>query len=143
MNEFAWLWLSAVVLFAVVEAATVALVSLWFLGGALVAFVASLLGAALWLQALLFLLVSAGLILCLRPFAKKFIQPRITSTNFDRIIGMQAPVVERIDNLEGSGAIKVEGNVWSARSEAGNVIEEGAVVEIVKIQGVKVYVKSI
>ena len=143
MNALSWLWLGAVVLFAVAEAATVAMVSLWFVGGALVAFAASLLGAPLWLQGLLFVAVSLGLIACLRPFLKKFMQPKITPTNFDRIVGMTAPVTERIDNLEGVGAIKVEGTVWSARSESGQPIEAGTVVKILYIQGVKVLVTPV
>ena len=143
MNAFSWLWLGAIVLFAVVEASTVAMVSLWFVGGSLAAFLASLLGAPLWLQALLFVAVSLGLITCLRPFVKKFIHPRITPTNFDRIVGMTAPVTERIDNLAGVGAVKVEGTVWSARSESGAPIEAGTVVKILYIQGVKVMVTPV
>jgi len=141
MDAYCWLWLAAIVLFAMVEAATVALVSLWFLGGAVIAFLAALLGAKLWLQVVLFVVASAAFLLLLRPFAKRFIQPRIAKTNFDRIVGMHAPVTESIDNLLGTGAVKVEGTVWTARSENGENIEEGTVVEIVKIQGVKAFVK--
>ena len=143
MNALSWMWLAAMVLFAVVEATTVAMVSLWFMGGALAAFLASLLGAPLWLQGLLFVAVSLGLIACLRPFVKKFIHPRLTATNFDRIVGLTAPVTERIDNLAGAGAVKVEGTVWSARSESGEPIEVGTAVKILYIQGVKVIVAPV
>jgi len=143
MNALSWVWLAAMVLFAVVEATTVAMVSLWFVGGALAAFLSSLLGAPLWLQGLLFAAVSLGLIACLRPFLKKFIQPKLTSTNFDRIVGMTAPVTERIDNLSGTGAVKVAGAVWSARSESGSIIDEGTVVKILYIQGVRVIVTPV
>lgn len=107
------------------------------------AFIASLLGAPLWLQGLLFVAVSLGLVACLRPFLKKFMQPKITPTNFDRIVGMTAPVTERIDNLAGTGAVKVEGSVWSARSKSGDPIEAGTVVKILYIQGVKVIVTPV
>ncbi len=143
MNALSWLWLGAIVLFAVVEASTVAMVSLWFMGGSLAAFIASLLSAPLWLQVLLFAGVSLGLIACLRPFVKKFIHPKLTATNFDRIVGKTAPVTERIDNLEGTGAVKVEGSVWSARSEDGQPIEVDTVVKILYIQGVKVIVAPV
>ena len=141
MEALSWMWLAAVVLFAVVEASTVAMVSLWFVGGALAAFAASLLGAQLWLQVTLFALVSLALLACLRPFLKKFLTPKITATNFDRIVGMSAPVTETICNLEGTGAVKVEGTVWTARSRDGADIEEGTVVKILEIRGVKVIVE--
>lgn len=141
MNTLSWLWAAIIVLFAVVEASTVALVSIWFIGGAAAAFVVSLLGGDLWLQILLFAAVSAGLLACLRPFAKKFIQPKITKTNFDRIVGTQAPVTEAIDNLMGTGAVKADGKTWSARSEDGQSIEEGTVVTIARIEGVKAIVR--
>ena len=143
MDGFAALWLAAAVLFAVVEASTVALVSLWFLGGALAAMIAALLGAKLWLQIVLFVAFSGVLLACLRPFVKKFMQPKLTPTNFDRIIGTRVPVTEAIDNLRGEGAVKADGNTWTARSESGEPIEAGRVVEIVKIEGVKAIVKPV
>ncbi|MBP3313172.1 MAG: NfeD family protein [Oscillospiraceae bacterium] len=143
MDTLTIFWFAAVVLFAVVEASTVALVSLWFVGGALAALIASLLGAELWLQIVLFVVVSGGLLACLRPFIKKVLSPRITPTNFDRIIGQKVPVVETIDNLNATGAVKAEGNIWSARSESGEIIEKDTVVEILEIQGVKVIVRAV
>jgi len=143
MNEYSWLWLGAAVLFAVTEAATVSLVSLWLIGGALAAFVASLLGATLWVQVVLFVVVSGLLLACLRPFVKKFSQPKLTPTNLDRIVGMRAPVTEEIDNLRATGAVKVEGKVWTARSEDDAVISPGTTVEILRIEGVKVYVTPV
>jgi membrane protein implicated in regulation of membrane protease activity len=143
MDTFTMFWLVAVVLFAVVEASTVSLVSLWFIGGALVALLAAFLGAELWLQIVLFVAVSGGLLACLRPFIKKVLSPRITPTNFDRIIGQKVPVTETIDNLQATGTVKVEGNVWSAKSENGEIIEKDTVVEILEIQGVKVIVKAV
>ena len=140
MDILCWMWLAAAVLFAITEASTVALVSIWFVGGALAAFIGALLNAPLWLQLVLFAGVSLALIACLRPFLKKYMKPKITPTNFDRIVGMSAPVTEQIDNLMGTGAVRVEGKEWSARSENGENIEEGTVVKIIRIQGVKVFV---
>lgn len=140
MNVFSWLWLAAMVLFAIVEAATVSLVSLWFIGGSLAAFIAALLGAELWLQTLLFLLVSGVLLACLRPFVKKIAKPRTVATNFDRIVGQDAIVTEAIDNLQATGAIRIGGTEWTARSENGAPIAKDAVVKIIRIEGVKVFV---
>ena len=66
-----WIWLGAVVAFGVLEAATAALVSIWFVGGAAVALLASFLGAALWLQIALFLAVSVGILAAVRPLMKR------------------------------------------------------------------------
>lgn len=141
MNVYAYIWLAAMILFGIVEAATVSLVSLWFAGGSLTAFVASLLGAPFWLQAALFVVVSGVLLSCLYPFVKKVVRPKRQPTNADRIVGQSAPITEPIDNLLGRGAVRIDGKEWSARSEDGNPIEKGTVVTIVKIEGVKAIVR--
>ena len=136
-----YIWLGFMIFFAIMEAATVSLVSLWFVGGSFVAFLAALFHAPMWLQILLFLVVSAALLACLRPFVRKFVHAKKQPTNLDSIVGKAAPVTEDICNLEGRGAVKVDGKEWSARSEDGTPIEKGAVVTIVKIEGVKVIVR--
>ena len=67
-----WLWLGAAVVFGLIEAATAALVSVWFVGGAVAALLVSLLGGALWLQILLFLAVSAVILALTRPLVRKW-----------------------------------------------------------------------
>ena len=104
-------------------------------------FRSAILGAPFWLQVTVFVAVSAVLLACLRPFIKKVAQPKTESTNFDRIVGQSVPVTEPINNLAGTGAVKADGKEWSARSESGEVIEVGAIVTIVKIEGVKVIVR--
>lgn len=138
-----WIWVILIVVFAVLEASTVALVSVWFIGGALAALLAALLGGKLWLQVLLFFAVSAVLLLCLRPLAKKYITPRITHTNAESNIGKVAVVTEPIDNLLGRGAVKIGGTEWSARSEDDSPIEADTKVEVLRIEGVKVFVRRI
>ena len=141
MNAYAYIWLAVMILFGIVEAATVSLVSLWFVGGALAAFLSAIFGAPMWLQVTLFVVVSGILLACLRPFVKKFAQPEKEPTNFDRIVGRTAPVTEAVDNLSGLGAVKIDGKEWSARSESGEAIEVGAIVTIVKVEGVKAIVR--
>lgn len=134
-------WIAVIVLMLVVEAATVSFVSLWFAGGALAALIAGLLGASLLWQFVLFLSVSAILLACLYPLAKKLLRRRPhTATNLDRVIGMTAPVTETIDNIEGTGAVRADGKVWSARSTDGTVIEAGTLVAVDRIEGVRLYV---
>lgn len=135
------LWFAIIVVAMIVEAATATLFSIWFAGGALVALVSAFLGAPEWLQIVLFLVVSAGLLAATRPLAKKFINSRKQATNFDRIIGTTCPVTEAVDNREGHGAVYVDGKHWSARSDSGEKIPEGSNVEIIRIEGVKVIVR--
>ena len=135
------LWLILLVAFAVVEGATVSLVSMWFIGGAAAALIAALCGAEIWLQVVLFFAVSIALLLCLRPISKRLLRQKKVATNADSNIGKEAVVTEEIDNLQGKGAVKIAGVEWSARSEDGSVIEKGAVVRIERIEGVKVCVR--
>ena len=140
MELDAIIWLSAVVFFATMEAATVNLVSIWFVGGSLAAFITALCHGEIWLQILLFFVVSIGLLACLRPFVRKFFNTRIVPTNVDRNLGKNGVVVEEIDNLNAKGQVKVGGIYWTARSEDGAVIPEGTVITVKKIEGVKAIV---
>ena len=143
MPPMEWIWLAALVFFAVIEAVTSALVSVWFIGGALVSMIAALLGAPIWLQFVLFFAVSAILLLLLRPLAKKYLIPNQTATNAGSNIGKTAVVTERIDNLRGIGAVKIAGVEWSARSVSGEIMEEDTLVRVKAIEGVKVCVEPI
>mgnify|MGYP002515664526 CR=1 FL=1 len=77
-----------------------------------------------------------------RPLVKKFILPKNTPTNFEQIIGQTAVVCEEINNTEATGAIKINGLEWSARSDDGNIIPCGDKVTVVKIEGVKAIVSQ-
>lgn len=135
-------WLVLLVLFLIVEAATVSMVSTWFAGGALLALIVCFLGGPVWLQVLVFFTVSIVLLALLRPLVRKYFQPKLTKTNADSLVGTTCPVVEAIDNLSGTGRVKVGDVTWSARSENGAAIAAGKQVKILKIQGVKVYVEE-
>lgn len=136
------IWVVALVLFAAVEAVTVQLVSVWFAAGALAALIADLLGAGVTVQFVVFLAVSIICFIVTRPIVKKFTASKIQSTNADRCIGETAVVVEAIDNVNAKGQVKVNGNVWTARSENDEIIAEGTKVTVLKIEGVKLIVKQ-
>lgn len=140
MNPISILWLVLLILFLAAEGATAAITTIWFAAGALAAMIAALLGAQLWLQVVLFTAVSVGLLLALRPVLKKFITPKKVATNADALIGTEGLVLEKIDNLAGTGRVKLGGMEWAARSETGEAIEAGTVIKVNKIQGVKVFV---
>ena len=137
------IWLVLMVIFLIAEAATVTMVSLWFAVGALMAMVASLLGAKLWLQVALFLLVSAALLACLRDVVKKHFTPRLTKTNVDAVIGSEGYVTADIDNLSATGTVKLGAMEWTARSTEGCPIPKGTLVRVDKIEGVKAFVTAV
>lgn len=143
MTWDAILWLVGLVLFLMAEAATVAVVSLWFAAGSLVAMVAAILGAPFWLQGLLFGGVSVALLLLLRPILKKYFTPRLTKTNVDAVIGMEGFVTVPIDNLRATGTVKLSGMEWTARSTSGVQIPEGTLVRVDKVEGVKAFVTPV
>ena len=133
-------WLILAGLFLAVEFGTVALISVWFVGGALAAMLIALLGGLLWLQIIVFLLVSAILLVLLRPFLQKYVTPYKTRTNVEALTGQEAVVTEGIDNLAGAGAIRLGGKIWTARSADGRPIETGCVVTVLRVEGVKAIV---
>lgn len=136
-------WLVLMVVFLAVEAATVTMVSLWFAAGSLVALVASLLHAQVWLQVTLFLAVSALLLAALRPMARKHFTPKLSKTNVDAIVGSRGYVTADIDNISATGTVKLGAMEWTARSTTGSVIPMGALVQVDKIEGVKAFVTAV
>ena len=140
MNWAAILWFVLLVLFLFVEANTVSVVSVWFAAGALSAMVTALLGGQLWLQVVLFFVVSAGLLVALRPIIKKHFTPKLVKTNVDSIVGQKGYATAAIDNLSATGQVKLGGMYWSARSTSGDPIPEGTLVKVDRIEGVKAFV---
>ena len=143
MNWAAILWLILMVVLLIAEASTVTLVSLWFAAGALAALLMSLLGAAVWIQVLAFLAVSAVLLTALRPIAKKHFTPKLTATNVDSVIGSTGLVTAAIDNISAAGQVKLGAMVWTARATDGAPIPEGTLVKVDKIEGVKAFVSPV
>lgn len=140
----AWLpsvfWLALLVVCCFFEAATVALVSVWFCVGSLCALVSSFFVPDIWTQATVFLVVSALTLAVLRPLARRYVLPHWVPTNADRVIGREAKVVEEINNLDGRGSVLILGSAWTARSETGEPIPAGAAVTVKRIEGVKLFV---
>lgn len=142
MNEMLIFWLAVLILSIVVETITLGLASIWFAGGALIAIVAAALRAPLAVQIILFFAVSLLLLYFTRPVAVKYFNKGRVRTNAESIVGQQAIVTAQINNLQGMGQATVGGQEWSARSQdPDQILEVGAVVRIVAIDGVKLIVK--
>lgn len=135
-------WLVIVVVMAIIEIITLGLTTIWFAGGALVAFIASLFGAGLPVQIVLFIVVSFLLLAFTRPFAVKFVNKDRIRTNAESLIGKNAIVLSDINNLKAEGMVSVNGQEWTARTVDDTIIAKDAVVEIVQIKGVKLIVKA-
>ena len=143
MNWAAIAWLGATVFFVIVEALTVTMVSTWFAAGALCAMVASLFGAPVWLQAVIFFVVSGVLLLLLRKAAKNRFIPNLAKTNVDSVIGAAGLVTVQIDNVNAVGQVKLGAMEWTARSTTGEVIPVGTQIRVDRVEGVKVYVTPV
>ncbi len=125
----------------VIEACTLDLTSIWFAVGAIAALIVMLLGGGLIPQLLAFAVAAAILLILVRPMTRRLLRPKGARTNADRIIGEPAIVVEEIDNIHGTGAVKIFGQVWSAQSLDQSVIPSGETVRIRSISGVKTMVE--
>ena len=134
-------WLVAFVILIGIEAATMALTTIWFAGGAVFAFFAAVLEFSVQTQLVVFLIVSFVLLLFTRPLAIRFVNRETVKTNVDGLIGRKAKVIKKIDNNEPSGAAVVNGQEWTARaSEDGKRYEAGTIVKVKEIRGVTMYV---
>lgn len=136
------IWVVLLVLFAAGEAITVGLTSVWFAAGSLAGLICALLGGPLWLQIGLFIVISTLCLLAIRPLAQKYFNTKVEATNADRVIGTTAKVTEEINNIMATGAVSISGMTWTARSETDAVIPAGALVRVLRIEGVKVYVEE-
>ena len=137
-------WLIAAGIFFIIEMATIGFLVFWLGIGALLAMVTSFVTDSIFIQALVFVVTSTLLLIFTRPLVDKFIKtPKELKTNAYSIIGKKAIVISKINNIEGIGQIKIDGEVWSAKSFDDEDIPEDTEVEITEIDGVKAVVKRI
>jgi membrane protein implicated in regulation of membrane protease activity len=137
-----YFWLAVIIVAAVVEALTAQLVSIWFVAGGIASLIAYICGAPIWVQLVLFIVVTALALLVTRPFVRKLMHFKKEDTNSGRYIGKTGIVIIEINNTLAQGQVKVMGSVWSARSTDGSVIPEGTEVLIHEIEGVKLVVET-
>lgn len=140
MDSIYWLIIFLVLL--VIEIFTLGLTTIWFAIGAIAAFIASLFGAGLIVQIVLFIVISIITLLLTRPLAVKYLGKNTIKTNVEEIIGKTAVVTKTIIDSNSAGEVKLNGEIWMAKSENGERIEEDTAVEIVAVNGVKLIVKK-
>lgn len=140
MNPYWWLGIAAVM--AVIEAVSLGFITIWFVVGALVAFVASFLGANLTVQIIVFLVVSLACLALLRPLALK--HRRIGESLESTPVGLNAVVVERVDNDALIGRVETPDHMtWAALSASGEPLQVGEQVRVVDQQSVKLVVEPV
>ena len=137
MEYMPFFWIAVIVLSVISEAMTATLVAIWFMPSALVATVLAFFKVPIFVQVLVFAILSALFIIFSKTIFNKTLNLRHTPTNADAVIGEQAVVTEEICNIENKGLVKVRGQVWSARSADDAVIAPGEIVSVISIEGVK------
>lgn len=138
-SSIAWLIILAVMI--VIEIATLGLTTIWFGVGAIGAAVASWMGYGIWIQLIVFAVLSIAAMALCRPFAVRYLNKDKEKTNVEDVVGKTVVVSKQIDNEMASGEVKLNGIEWTARSEDGRVIPENERVTVVAVQGVKLIVK--
>ncbi len=136
------IWLVIVAVCVIVEMISLGLTSIWFAGGALISAIVAGFNGPIWLQVVLFFVISILLLLFTRPIAEKHLNSKLEKTNVESLAGTKAIVIADINNLEGIGQIKLNGIEWTARSASNEIIKVGATVIVKEIQGVKAIVEK-
>jgi Membrane protein implicated in regulation of membrane protease activity len=135
------IWILIAVIFAVIEAFTMGLTTIWFTVGGVAACVVALLGGPLLLQGVVFLAVSIILLYFTRPFAEKRLKIGHEKNNIDQMIGEMGLVTEDIIPFQ-TGQVKLNGQIWTAVAKDNNeTICKGEEVKVIKIEGVKLIVE--
>lgn len=142
MELNAIIWLVIVAIMLVIEIFTMGLTTIWFSLGAVAAAIAAGMGAPLWVQVLLFALVSLIIMLLVRPFAIRVVNRDRAKTNVEALVGEEALVIETIDNQNEKGKVTFRGVEWTARSVDGGMIPEGRHVVVDEVSGVKMLVRQ-
>lgn len=137
------MWIALAVVFAIIEAATAQIVTIWFAVGSVGSIIANVLGANSTGQLIVFVALSVLTLIIARPYLKKFTKTQVQPTNVDMCIGQQAVITEDIDNILGTGRVVIRDITWTARSANGEKIPKGSLVIIESIEGVKLIVRKI
>lgn len=140
---YAIYWLAVTAGFLLVEILTLGLTSIWFAGGALLAAVTAFAGGPLYVQFIVFIVVTCLLFVLTRPMAKKYLNSKVEKTNAEALTGQKGIVKETIQNKTGKGTVFINGLDWSAKSLNGEEIEKDTEVIIREIQGVKLIVEAV
>ena len=137
-------WLAAMVIFIIIEIATVGLTTIWFAIGALCAIIVAALGGGTLIQITVFLIISLGMLIFTRPFAMRYINAARVKTNYEELIGKVVRITQDVDYINATGCANVNGQDWTVRSENNEQkIPAGSLAKIINISGVKLIVEKV
>jgi len=137
-----WIWVALTIIFSLIEAFTFGLTTIWFALAAFVMVFLSFLPIPLVFQIIIFLAISAALLIFTRPVALKKLKIGREKTNVDSLVGRHALVTKQIGEFE-RGEVKLNGQIWTARSDNDTKINEGTKCEVVRIEGVQAIVREL
>lgn len=143
--DFMWIiWLAVFVLALLIEAIGPEIVSVWFAGGALVSLIISFIpGVEWWIQVIVFAVVSAALLVFIRPFLAKALKRETVNSNADTMVGKKGIIVAKVEETE-SGEVNVDGVIWTAiATKDGLVIDKDSRVKVMAVSGNKLVVTPI
>lgn len=141
MQYLHFTWLGIAIILGIVELLTFNLTTIWMAISAVICFILHLSGFSLLTQIIVFFLLSTILIIFTKPFVSKYLKIGQEKTNIDAIIGKEGIVLDDINNLKGTGLVKISGQNWTARSlNDDDIIESNSLVYVNRIEGVKVIV---
>lgn len=138
-----YIWLAVIFLALVIEGMTAQLISIWFVPGGLAGLISGFCGAGEWIQVLIGAVVTLICLIATRPLVNRVMKFRKVDTNSGRLVGQTGVVVQEIRNLDAAGQVKIQGSVWSARSDTGEIIPLDRKVSVLRIEGVKLIVKPL
>ncbi|KNF08140.1 nodulation efficiency protein D-like protein [Gottschalkia purinilytica] len=136
-------WIIVAVICGVVEIATLGITSIWFVVGALIAWLLAELNLPFEIQILAFFISSGVMLYFTRPIAQRLLKIGHAKTNTDLLIGEIGIVIKDIETINSVGQVKVKGQVWSAKTSGEEDIAKDEKIEVVGIEGVKLIVKKI
>lgn len=142
-NIIPYIWVAVIVVSVIAEALSASLVAIWFMPSAIIAMILAFCKVPIYLQVIIFLVLSVLFILFSRKIFRKTLHAKPIPTNADSLIGTEAVVCEKISNLDAKGLVKIRGQIWSARSADGDIIDAGETVSIISIEGVKLICRKI
>lgn len=137
-----WIWAAVIAIAVVVEILSAQLLSIWFALGGIAALITSCLTDSIAVQVIVFAVVSAIALALIFPLVRKSLKKAHISTNADRYIGKTAIVTEDISNIDAKGQVKVDNQIWSARSDTEEELPAGTKVKVLRIEGVKLIVSA-
>lgn len=140
---YALAWIVIMIALVVVEVITLGLVCIWFAGGALCAALVAVFGGKWWLQLIVFIAVSAILLIFTKPVAKKYLFNKLQKTNSEDLVGKKVMVTEAVDNVRATGTAVASGLEWTARAKDDDItFEKGEIALVCAIQGVKLILEK-